>query len=220
MMPETAFYSFTQIFESWATIIGIFGAGFWALYTFVIKRINKSAIDIDLKTTSFEYDNGRYIVLFESIIKNRGHIKLKAKYKCSPKSPYDPEDETGEFYNSALDLKIRPFPNNCDLNSIVYWYPCDPTSTLELDLLNLYRDYPNSPSPAYFWMEPGEEYQLGIPVILSAGLYLAKITFIGKKKLEFWSRLFLVNIPQSNIFIKSETQGISVHAVNEAEPAG
>jgi hypothetical protein len=51
-----------------------------------------------------------------------------------------------------------------------------------------------------FWMEPGESYSLGVPLILGKGCYLAKVTFIGEAEddSEFWQRLFLVRVPNAS----------------------
>ena len=39
-------------------------------------------------------------------------------------------------------------------------------------------------------MEPGEAYHLGVPLKLTPGIYLAKITFVGADNdFDFWSRI-------------------------------
>jgi hypothetical protein len=45
-----------------------------------------------------------------------------------------------------------------------------------------------------FWLEPGESYHIGSPLLLSPGSYLAKATFVGKKTDDYWSRVFAFSV--------------------------
>jgi hypothetical protein len=214
-MNEPSFYFTAQIIESLATTLGIIVAGLWAFFTFKKKREVETAISLDLVTYSQEYNNDHYIVVFEAIIRNRCHTKLKARYNCSSEFPFDFKDGTGEKYKSAFDLKIVPFPQNIKAGSVIYWYHYANEPILEIDLLQLYRNFPKIPSFACFWMEPDEEHKFGIPVILPAGLYMAKLTFLGEDEIDFWSRIFLVKVPQLKNTVKSEKHKISIEAFDE-----
>jgi len=44
-------------------------------------------------------------------------------------------------------------------------------------------------------MEPGEVYHLGAAVVLSSGVYLAKVTFVcARTDSEFWSRIAVIRM--------------------------
>jgi hypothetical protein len=67
----------------------------------------------------------------------------------------------------------------------------------EVNLLSEYEN-PDLDSRVEFWMEPGETYRLCAPVALPAGSYIAKVTFVGTRRGEFWSTLTAVTIPHSS----------------------
>lgn len=65
----------------------------------------------------------------------------------------------------------------------------------EVNLLSNYED-PQHNNQVDFWMEPGETYYLGTPLVLPAGMYLAKVTVVGSDDDgDYWTRVLRVLIP-------------------------
>ena len=192
-MNEPAFLFTAQIIESIITAIGIIAAGLWAFTRFRNKRENETALSLDLETSFYEYDRDHQIVFFRAVLKNCGQVKIEAISKCKPAYKDTFGDGTEEIISYALNLKVRAIPNDLPERKIIYWYPEPTDDIFEVDLLQEYEDYVTN--ELWFWMEPGEEYKLGVPVILTPGNYLAKLTFQGKGKQEHWSRMFLIKVP-------------------------
>ena len=192
-MNEPGFLYTAQIIESIITAIGILIAGLWAFTRFRNKRENETALSLDLETSFIEYDRDHQIVFFQAVLKNFGQVKIEAINKCKPAYLDTFGDGTKEIISYALDLKVRAIPGDLPGRKIIYWYPEPSNDIFEVDLLQEYEDYVTN--NLWFWMEPGEEYKLGVPVILSPGNYLAKLTFLGKGKQEYWSRMFLIKVP-------------------------
>ena len=55
-----------------------------------------------------------------------------------------------------------------------------PSDVGELNLLPDYMD-PQHGDTAGFWMEPGEHYRLGVPIVPEPATYVVKVTFIGQR---------------------------------------
>jgi hypothetical protein len=110
------------------------------------------------------------------------------------------DDEEKLAYSGSLQLKKFKLPRPVG-EGWINWFDQDafePCGLKEINLLNEYQDPKKDRTD--FWMEPGEVYRLGVPLVLRDGCYLAKVTFIGKgSDSNFWSRIVLVQTPEKTI---------------------
>ena len=60
--------------------------------------------------------------------------------------------------------------------------------------VNLLVEYTDENGIAEFFMEPGEEYELGNALWLKPGTYLAKIVFVGAEPSEYWGRILPIHV--------------------------
>jgi hypothetical protein len=191
-MPDPFWVALAQAVQNWATAIAVLVGGVWAYYRFGIKRESETALAIDLAHTSVPYD-ANYLVFFDVCLENKGAVRLGAKRKR--RSAYEDEAEVLAY---AVDLLLRPVPPGSAPGSRVGWFGSETdtsprVSDVELDLVAEYE----IDGETDFWMEPGESYHLGAGVVLSAGSYLAMVTFVGDRSdEEFWRRVFLVQVPK------------------------
>lgn len=197
-MQEPVWLTLSQAVENWATATAIVLGGFWALYRFVIQRSRETALELDLSTQCMRQGGDYFLVFFDVTCHNKGSVRVAATKRKNPAFD-DNRRGNGEVIRYGLDLKIRnfaegPLPSNrldwwAAPNS-GQWGPVDE----ELDLLADY-EVPRT-KKTHFWIEPGESAHLSSALLLPAGHYLAKATFIGRHpKKEFWTRLFLLTIP-------------------------
>jgi hypothetical protein len=173
-----------------AAVIG----GLWALRRYLIERTEEEAVAIEINSNC-ELHSRDYLVL----LTNKGHTKVQAKY----------ERNDGWAYNDGVE-KLR-HSGSLQIRTISAWEPpndrhldwfksllLEPVTGLpEVNLLTEYED-PLQDNRVDFWMEPDETYHLGVPLVLSPGLYLAKVTFIASGGDDnFWSRLFCIHVPDA-----------------------
>jgi hypothetical protein len=98
----------------------------------------------------------------------------------------------------SADLQILPLPPNIPkLQSLVFSeikkFPEYPG--IEINLLDDYE----VDGKIKFYLEPNDTYHLTTPIVLSKGLYIATLTFLGKKyKEEFWRRRFVFKVPSNS----------------------
>lgn len=190
-MPDRFWVSLAQAVQNWATAIAILVGGAWAYYRFGIKRENETALAIDLAHSSIPYDSN-YLVVFDVCLDNRGSVRLGAKRKRKP--AYKDREEVLAY---SVNLLLRPVPPGSTPRSRIAWFECETDKSprpddVELDLVAEYEKARETD----FWMEPGENYHVGATVVLSAGKYLAMVTFVGDRSDdEFWRRTFLVQVP-------------------------
>ncbi len=127
-------------------------------------------------------------------------MKLGAKRKRRPAYTDD-----ADVLAYAVDLLVRPVPPGSAPGSRVGWFESESDKSphpedVELDLVAEYEISGESD----FWMEPGENYHVGATVVLSAGKYLAMVTFVGDRSdSEFWRRMFLVQVPEPQTAVSS-----------------
>jgi len=191
-MLDRFWVSLAQAVQNWATAIAVLVGAVWAYYRFGIKRENETAMGIDLVHTSVPYD-ANYLVVFDVCLENKGAVKLGAKRQRHPAY-----EDSADVLAYAVDLLIRPVPPGSTPGSRIGWFAGETDKSprsgdMELDLVAEYEINGESD----FWMEPGESYHVGAVVILSAGRYLAMVTFVGDRSdSEFWRRMFLVQVPE------------------------
>jgi hypothetical protein len=175
-----------------AAIIG----GLWALLRVWTERTYEAAIDIEISSTCAA-DGPEYLVFLDVVLTNKGHTRVQAKYKRSEGWAYNDGVEKLKHSGSLQVRRILPWvgPNNRFLD----WFETPLLDSIphlpEVNLLTEYED-PEQNNKIDFWMEPNETYHLGAPIVLSAGLYLAKVTFIGAAGDDnFWSRIHFIQVP-------------------------
>jgi len=177
-----------------AAILG----GLWAFFRFLTERTYQAAIEIGIDYTCAP-DEAQYIVFLDIILTNKGHTRVRAKYERTDGWAYNDGVERLKHSGSLQVRRILPWkqPNNRHLD----WFE---TTLLEpipdLPEINLFVEYedPLKENKVAFWMEPNESYHLGASIVLPSGVYLAKVTFIGKGGDDnFWSRVCSIQVPGS-----------------------
>ena len=177
-----------------AAIIG----GLWALRRYLIERTDEEAVVIEINSNCTLYGSD-YLVLVDVILTNKGHTKVQAKYKRNKGWAYDDGVEKLRHSGSLQIKAIRDWASLNDRHLDWFKSPLlEPVDRLpEVNLLTEYED-PLQNNRIDFWMEPDETYHLGIPLVLSAGLYLAKVTFVASGGDDnFWSRVFCIQVPEA-----------------------
>ena len=181
---------FEHIVLGVASIIG----GLWVLLRLIQERLWDSALDIDIHS-SIVSTEAHPLSFLEVKLINRGKVQLRAKVRRTRGLAFEDKAEQIKYSCSLKLKKLRPRVN---ADAWINWFDdknFEDMQFVEIDLLNEYED-PNRDDRTDFWMEPGEVYKLGVPLALTSGIYLAKVTFIGKRSdSEFWSRLKVIEVP-------------------------
>ena len=184
------------VIVSVAAVIG----GLWALHRYLIERTDEEAVDIEINSNCTVYGSD-YLVLVDVILTNKGHTKVQAKYERNEGWAYDDGVEKLRHCGSLQIKAIRAWKSRNDRHLDWFKSPLlEPVDGLpEVNLLTEYED-PLQNNRIDFWMEPDETYHLGIPLVLSAGLYLAKVTFVASGGDDnFWSRIFCIQVPVATL---------------------
>jgi hypothetical protein len=176
-----------------AAIIG----GLWALLRYRKERTDEAAIEIGVNSTCAPYGQD-YLIFLDIKLTNKGRTKIQAKYERSNGLAFDDGVERLQ-HSGSLQVK-QVLPRTQHANSHLDWFESPLLRPLpdiaEINLLTEYED-PTRSNRIDFWMEPGEVYHLEAAIVLSPGLYLAKITFVGADGDDnFWSRLHLIQVPE------------------------
>jgi len=181
---------FEHIVLGVASIIG----GLWVLLRLIQERLWDSALDINIRSSIVTTETYPLTFLEVKLI-NRGKVQLRAKVCRTRGLAFEDKAEQIKYSCSLKLKKLRP--PVVGANASIDWFDdknFDAVQYAEINLLNEYED-PNRNDRADFWMEPGEVYKLGVPLALTSGIYLAKVTFIGKRSdSEFWSRIKMIDI--------------------------
>ncbi len=179
-----------------AAVIG----GLWALRRYLIERTDEEAVVIEINSNC-ELHGRDYLVLLDVILTNKGHTKVQAKYERNEGWAYNDGVEKLRHSGSLQVKTIRAWepPNDRHLD----WFKSpllEPVAGLpEVNLLIEYEN-PLQNNRIDFWMEPDETYHLGVPLVLSAGLYLAKVTFIASGGDDnFWSRVCCIQVSEAGL---------------------
>ena len=168
-----------------ASLIG----GLWVFFRFVNERAYESALTIGIDSSTITVD-GAPLTYLDVTLTNVGKVKLQAKPVDRFTTAYEDKVEKLQ-YSCGLSIR-KPLSDVTKTGDLIDWFEhtrFEPSKFLEFNLLNEYGD-PEDNNRVDFWMEPGEQYHLGMPLRLDAGIYLAKVTFIGARSdKEFWSRI-------------------------------
>ena len=206
-VPE-AVRTWAETIEHIVVAIASIVAGLWALLRLVRERGFDSALTIDVESSTIPAEPHPYTFL-DVTLTNVGKVELQAKPVRHGSTAY--EDKPGQPISNGNLIVYEKLIYPCSLmlkkltrkvhHHRIDWFDqtnFDPDSPGEMNLLPEYDD-PNT-NIVDFWMEPGETYHLGVPLVLSPGTYLAKVTFVGARSdKEFWSRLAIVSVPPHNL---------------------
>jgi hypothetical protein len=170
--------------------------GAWVLLRLWRERSNQAALTIDFAASSKPFE-AAHIVFLNITLTNVGKSMVKAKVKKGGAIAYGDKDERLEYSCSVQLRKVQPSapPAVAELD----WFKSPAMHRIpNITAINLLSDYenPDRDNRLEFWMEPAESYSLGRHVILSAGIYVAKITFIGAgADTNFWTRVVQFVVP-------------------------
>jgi len=174
------------------TLAAVIG-GAWVLLRLFKERTDEAALDIVVTVTSRPYDTTTWLAFFDVVLTNKGKTKVQAKASVPGQIAFDDQVERLNTSCTLQVKRVRP-----GLGAPQQWIDWFDSPLLEhmadVNLLSEYED-PQNRNRVDFWMEPGEAYHLGTPLILTEGLYLGKITFIGSRGNDnFWSRIFQFDV--------------------------
>lgn len=206
-MPDPVWLQLTEAIERGVTAGGILAGGIWTYQHFIRRREHETALQIDLIAATEPYEGDKWLTFVDVRLTNKGRVKVVARKKQL--LAYDDRkgpDCIGQKFNYGLDLQLWQVPSGYQAGEWINWSDAVPSETpTEVQEINLATGYYKIPEQKEhcaprketdFWMEPGESYSLGVPLVLGKGYYLAKVTFIGEAgDHEFWQRLFLVRVP-------------------------
>jgi hypothetical protein len=173
-------------------------AGVWVIFRLWRERSNQAALTIGFASSSIPCES-MHIAFLNVTLTNVGRSMIRAKVKKVNSRAYGDKDERIEYAGSLQLRKLQP-PIPADAAEL-NWFK-SPAAFHEIPhvaTVNLLSDYenPDRDNRLEFWMEPGESYSLGRHVVLSPGLYVAKITFIGAgADTNFWTRIVQFVLPQ------------------------
>lgn len=191
----------SEVLQHFAVASAAIVGGIWASYRFFIQRAYETALEIDLTTTNLPYEGNKFLVLIDTVLKNKGQTRISAKPKKYSKGEALPiYKDAAETLQHSLGLQIRRVSADIPAYAVLDWFESDKLETLdempnEINLLNEYEISKNGAID--FWIEPNELYHCAVPLILPRGRYIAKISFLGNRGgFEFWSRIFLLCVEQ------------------------
>lgn len=204
----------SEILHNLLVALGVVVGGGWVLFQFAIKRAYETALEINFSTTCCPHGMSKYMVFIDCALRNPASRKLGARakrYKNGLGSPVfkDERPATGEpleppeTLRHSVGLQIKRLDTDIPANTLLDWSEKANAAHTE-DLfgeINLIESYEiPGVEKVHFWMEPGETYHLGTPVVLAEGRYLAMVTFIGSAgDDEFWRRVFSFSVPPSEM---------------------
>lgn len=172
--------------------------GAWAYRRFRLERTAEAALCIELSARSVPAPQApMHLVFLEATLRNVGKTQISARAHSDAKLAYSDADEK-LAYSGTLEIRrlIAPTGNATHLD----WFDSHAWATIDglppIDMLSDYEN-PDKNDAVEFWMEPNESYALARSVVLPAGVYLAKFTFLGPQEGDFWTRLLQFTVPGS-----------------------
>ena len=201
----------TMKFDEWKAAAEVFDhtvvpmaaliGGIWVLFRFVKERTNQAALKIAVAQRSTPFKD-KHLVAIEVSLENKGKTRIVAKIKRSKDGLAF--DDTVEKLRHCCELQIKKFREDQPPPvGHVDWFETGiveyiPGLNAEINMLTEYEN-PEKRNEVDFYMEPGEAYHLEAPVVLPAGIYLAKVSFVATGgDRNFWSRVFTFAVPVSN----------------------
>jgi hypothetical protein len=178
--------------------IAALAAGLWALLRLRRERSDESALSIDVSVKSDRIDAAdEHLVFMAVVLKNVGKTKIEAKHKKVDGLTFK---DRGERLHYACSLQVKRVTPCSEVSSrCLDWFKSHSLEGVEnISEMNLLSEYenPDKGDRIEFWMEPGEVYCLGKSLMLRAGVYIAKVTFVASKSDEdFWTRMVQFAVP-------------------------
>ncbi|HVO67055.1 MAG TPA: hypothetical protein VMT12_11275 [Syntrophales bacterium] len=182
--------------------VAVIGGAWWAVYQWRLQRSYETALEIELVKKCAVYRNNLFVVFIDVSLKNVSRCKLAARAKNYANGSAQPvyEDEL-ETIKHSVGLQLRSIRSDIENNLSLNWF-----NSTELLIpenipseINLLTDYEieSGERIEQMWIEPGETTHVGCAIILPAGHYLAKVTFVGAREFDdFWRRLFYIHVPE------------------------
>jgi hypothetical protein len=184
----------TNVIIAGAGVVG----GAWAFLRYRRERMDRPALDLEMVTDCSQQGRA-YVVFLDVCITNKGKIKWQPFTRRDPNQPVLKDGCEEVNYSVSLQLKRLVLPTETE-DRYIDWYgssALQPVPDLgEINLLTQY-EYEDDPKADFFWMEPGESYHFGVPLVLDSGLYLAKLTCVGVGGADdYWTRTLLLKVPE------------------------
>lgn len=223
------FKELTEIIHNLVVSAAAITGGFWVLNRIYRERTDEAALEMTLTHSSWKLDGpppDKYAVVFTVELANRGKTKIEAKRARTQEigsGNWYIFDDRSEKLENACSLQIMQVDEgNVGAMQRLDWF--EPQGLISEGRVehNVLIDYQNPKKKdkarkevVEFWMEPGEIYRLGVPVVLSKGVYLAKLTFVGA---DTWlgkllARIGVTRASDGNFW--SQIYGFSVHNIAE-----
>jgi len=180
------------------TIAAIVG-GLWVLNRLKRERTDEAALEMNLTANSSKLDApppDKYLVVFTVELANRGKTKIEAKTKRTVQGNIF--EDGPEMLKHSCSLQIRRIDEaQVGTDQSLDWFEGAAWQLLpvfhgdaQIDVLIDYRNANEHDSfgneIVEFWMEPGETYRPGVPVVLPKGAYVAKLTFVAADQERDW----------------------------------
>jgi hypothetical protein len=175
-----------------------FTAGIWVLFRFWRERTDEPALGITMTVRSDRLGSSNLVVATVTL-ENKGRTRIQAKFLANAGGYIFDDGEERLRHGGSLRVRKLKEPSASSFGVIDWFAPGFfeevPGLGSEINLLTEYVD-PRKGNRVDFWMEPGESYDLGVPLTLPKGQYLAKVTFIGSASdSDFWSHLLGFSVP-------------------------
>jgi hypothetical protein len=190
--------SITDVVNNVVVTLAALAAGLWALFRLWRERTDEAALDMSVSQQTAPFGKDCLVTLTVELT-NRGKTKVQAKTERTASG--FAFDDSVEKLSHAFSIQIKRFKDSSPIHDRrLDWFeggPVEPVGGLssEINLLTDYQD-PENNNVVDFWLEPGETYRLGVPLVLSAGLYLGKATFIAAGgDQNFWTQVFSFAVP-------------------------
>ena len=208
--PKT-FAGANDVAQMFALVIG----GVWALNRFIATRASRTFLELSASAKVVGGTDENLLVQIVIRLKNIGTSRIDARRGSPGTLLYD---DTWDRCQHAGTLKIRAVPSG-QAPALFDWYglqPFNATLTLAslrnspeqavaivgtLEQINYLADFQN-PENGFtntdFWLEPGEVYELTVPLWLPSGNYAVKTYFLGSEthhlEEEYWSHTALCRL--------------------------
>lgn len=194
------FKTFTEIVSNLVTTIAAVVAGLWVLNRLKRERTDEAAIEMTLATESSlcpaQSAPTHYLVLFTVQLANKGKTKIEAKSERLLDGSVFNDGPEKLMHSCSLQIRaLRPDatgPRALDWFEGGHWDDVlcgDKAVNVLIDYHNPKRRDAEGRELLEFWMEPGETYRMGVPVVLPPGVYVAKLTFVAsEQERDGWDR--------------------------------
>jgi hypothetical protein len=186
------FKNLTEILNNLTVTVAAVIGGLWAVDRIKKERTDEAALEMAVSVRSTPVENA-HLAVFTVRLTNTGRTKIEAKSRRDGEFTFSEDGEQSEKLRYACSLQVRKL----DATAIhgaqrLNWFGGGPWRDVllspegpEINVLLEYEN-PERNNVVEFWMEPGETYRLGVPVILERGAYLGKLTFVAAPQERGW----------------------------------